>query len=87
MPGPTRLVLYGRRWCHLCHEMQAELEALQSRYRFELEVIDVDADSELEERLGELIPVLEHDGEELARYRLDADVFTARLSRKVSYSG
>ena len=78
-----KLILYGRAWCHLCHDMQAQLEALREAHGFDLEVVDVDADEALEERLGDLIPVLEHEGRELARYRLDTAAFTAWLSGQI----
>jgi hypothetical protein len=69
--GTLRLVLYSRAYCHLCHDMQAELESLRREFAFEVEVRDIDSDPGLEERFGELVPVLEHEGAELARYRLD----------------
>ena len=77
--GALRLTLYSRAYCHLCHDMQAALEALPEAAAFELEVLDVDADPELELRFNELVPVLMHGDQELARYRLDAAALTAYL--------
>ena len=65
------LTLYSRAYCHLCHEMQAQLEGLRREYRFELDILDVDADPLLEQRFNELVPVLMHGDAELSRYRLD----------------
>ena len=63
-----RLRLYGRSYCHLCEEMALALRALG----VEFEEIDVDQDSSLEERYGELVPVLtDGAGNELCHYRLD----------------
>jgi thiol-disulfide isomerase/thioredoxin len=49
--------LYGRGYCHLCDDMLAALEALQTDLqRFAVEVIDVDADPALVARFDELVP-------------------------------
>ena len=62
------LRLYGRRYCHLCEDMARELRALGVAF----EEIDVDQDPALEERYGELVPVLaDAAGNELCHYRLD----------------
>jgi hypothetical protein len=74
------MTLYSRAYCHLCHEMREQLEALRGELDFQLEVLDVDADAALEERYGELVPVLEHEGAELARHRLDAAAVRAYLA-------
>jgi thiol-disulfide isomerase/thioredoxin len=73
------LTVYGRTYCHLCDDMIAALVALQADHRFDLEVVDVDSDPELEARYGELVPVLVHAGRELCHYRLDAAAVTAHL--------
>jgi Glutaredoxin-like domain (DUF836) len=79
--GAARLVLYGRRYCHLCDEMLAALRSLDSGRTVSLEIVDVDADPALEARFGEHVPVL-MDGEvELSRHRLDAERVRAHLGR------
>lgn len=50
--------LYSRRGCHLCDEMLHGLLALQSGNRFDVEVIDIDADPELQREFTLRIPVL-----------------------------
>jgi hypothetical protein len=77
-----RLTLYSRGYCHLCHEMQAQLEALRGDFAFEIEVVDVDRDPVLEQRFGEDVPVLLHDGAELARHRMDGDAIRAYLRKQ-----
>ena len=59
--------------------MLASLEALRGELCFGLEVIDVDAEPELERRYNELVPVLMHGGRELARWRLDPAALRAYL--------
>ena len=67
--------LYSRSWCHLCDDLHAALLALQGPgERFEVAVLDVDADPALVERFDELVPVLFGDPArpELCHYFLDA---------------
>lgn len=77
--GPPRLVLYGRGYCHLCEDLAVALRGLGHAF---VEV-DVDADPALEERLGELVPVLMlESGDrtvEVCHYFLDADRLDACL--------
>jgi hypothetical protein len=63
------LVLYSRRYCHLCEEMLAALRALDAT--LSPEILDVDADPALEARFGEDVPVLMLGDVELSRHRLD----------------
>jgi hypothetical protein len=67
-----RLTLLGRAWCHLCDDMRNALAPLAAKQPFELEVVDIDGDPELERRYGEDIPVLLGGETELCRHRLDA---------------
>lgn len=71
-----RLKLFSRDYCHLCHDMLAALKALRGEPgvpHFEIEVLDVDADPELEVKYDELVPVLaDEQGQELCHYFLDA---------------
>jgi hypothetical protein len=67
-----QLVVYSRPWCHLCDDMITELRALPLAGDFELQVIDVESDPQLEERYGLDIPVLMADRVELCRHRLNA---------------
>jgi thiol-disulfide isomerase/thioredoxin len=66
--------LYSRSYCHLCEDMlQALLGLQQPGERFEVQVVDVDADPALVARFDELVPVLYGDpgGAELCHYFLD----------------
>lgn len=75
------LTVYGREYCHLCHDMVVALEALQPIHGFRLEVVEVDEDEALEARYGEWVPVLVADGEQLCHYRLDAAALAAYFAR------
>jgi len=52
--------------------MLVALEELLGEFSFTVQVLDVDADRGLEEKYGELVPVLELEGKELCHYFLDA---------------
>ncbi|WP_432260398.1 glutaredoxin family protein [Cupriavidus sp. TMH.W2] len=52
------LTLYGRAYCHLCEDLKVALEPLRRDFSFTLHEVDVDADAGLEDRFGELVPVL-----------------------------
>ncbi|MDQ1919117.1 glutaredoxin family protein [Massilia pseudoviolaceinigra] len=78
-----RFTLYSRSYCHLCDDLLAALNALQTEtVRFAVEVIDVDADPALVERFDELVPVLFGDpaGPELCHYFLDEAAVRAYLA-------
>lgn len=51
--------------------MLATLEALRGEFSFDVEVVDVDADAELERKFNEWVPVLTAEGQELCHYFLD----------------
>lgn len=80
MSEPITLTLYGRGYCHLCHDMEVALESLQREFGFRLDPVDVDEFPEIEERLGELVPVLMAGERELCHYFLDEAAVRAYLS-------
>lgn len=79
--GEVVLTVFGREYCHLCHEMTAALEALRSVYPFTLELVDVDEDMDLEQRYGHLVPVLVGEGEEICHYHLDPAALDAYFGK------
>lgn len=68
------LTLYGRQLCHLCYEMERELQPYRARYGFELVVVDIDSSADLVGAYGQIIPVLMAGDKELCHYRLERDV-------------
>ena len=76
--------MFSRNYCHLCHDMLAALEVLRSEPgvpRFDIDVVDVDADPVLEAKYNELVPVLvDGEGRELCHYFLDAPKVREHLS-------
>jgi len=75
------LTLYGKPGCHLCEEARAAVEEARSGRAVDLVEVDITLDPELHRRLGERIPVLELDGEELFELFVDAAVLEQRLDR------
>ena len=71
MPSVT---VYSRQGCHLCDEALA----LLGRYGLSPQVVDIDADPALRERYTECVPVVEIDGQERFRGRVN-EVLLRRL--------
>ena len=68
-----RLTLVHRQDCELCDQMVAELAALGRRAALPpVDVVDVDADPDLQRRHGLEVPVLLLEGTVVCRQRLDA---------------
>jgi glutaredoxin len=71
-----RLKLYARAYCHLCEDMARVLRSLG----VEFDEYDVDSDPGLENRFGELVPVLTRaDGTEICHYHLDEQALAQAL--------
>lgn len=69
-----RVTIYTRRGCHLCEEA----EALVIRHGLRPKLVDIDADPALRERYNECVPVVEIDGKERFRGRVN-EVLLKRL--------
>ena len=68
-----RLTVVHRQDCELCDQMVAELAALGRRQPLPpLDLVDVDANPDLQRRHGLEVPVLLLDGTVVCRHRLDA---------------
>ena len=72
----AEVVLYTRKGCHLCEEAEALLVSHGLRPR----LVDIDADPLLRERYNECVPVVEIDGRERFRGRVN-EVLLRRLMR------
>jgi len=72
----TNVVLYTRAGCHLCEEALAVLE----RHGLTVRTVDVDLDSQLVASYGTCVPVVEIDGRERFRGRVDERLLRRLLS-------
>jgi len=81
MPDSVRLIIYGRKDCHLCFDMIAALNELQTRFCFRAELVDVDSNVELLAQFGERVPVLIAGGEEICHFHLDPIALDAYFAK------
>ncbi len=77
-----RLTLFGRKDCHLCHQMRAVVDAVVRAVPAVVEEIDVDTDPALVARYGDEVPVLLVNGVRVAAGRVDPAALRARLARE-----
>jgi len=78
----TKVVLYAAAGCHLCERARSTVDALREQLEFELEVVEIDRDPNLEAQYRELIPVVEIDGEQAFKYFVPQDALRRRLERE-----
>jgi hypothetical protein len=79
MRESAKLILYVRKDCHLCSEMISDLNKLQAKLCFYLQLVDVDSSSNLVEKYGEFVPVLMGKNEEICHFHLDFKALDAYL--------
>jgi glutaredoxin len=75
-----KVTLYTKSDCGLCHEAEATLQRLRGKIRFDLEIVDIEADPAAYARYWDRIPVVAVDGEEVASAPLDEQRLKAALS-------
>ena len=75
------LKLLSRPGCHLCEEMQAEVDRLLSADPHEWEIVNVDSDDEIARRWSDTIPVLFVNGRLFAKVRIPKLAARLRLLR------
>jgi glutaredoxin len=76
------LVLYSKRGCELCREMEELLASELSAVGARLERIEIDGDPELETRFGIEVPVLFVNGRKAFKYRVGRHELRKRLARE-----
>ena len=81
MRESAELILYVRKDCHLCSEMVSDLNKLQAKLCFYLEVVVVDSSLSLVEKHCEFVPVLMGKNEEICHFHLDPKALDAYLAK------
>ena len=77
-----KLKFYYRQECHLCEDMLEHIRSYISEYQIELEMIDIDSDSQACEKYSLLIPVLtDHLDQEICHYFFDKIRFEQFLNK------
>ena len=75
-----KVVVYHAPGCHLCRRALEVVESVSREIPFELELVDISGDPELEARYRELLPVVEIDGERAFTYHVTRDALCARVA-------
>jgi len=78
---PLRLLLYTSAGCCLCDTLHAQLDGLRAEIPFELEVVDITGDPELEAEYRAELPVLRVNGRKAVKYRISTPALRQRLQR------
>jgi len=78
------LVLYTRRDCELCREMEAVIGEIVPRFQARLERVEIDGNADLEGRFGLEVPVLFVNGRKAFKYRCTSRELRKRLEREGS---
>ena len=74
------VTLYTRTGCHLCDDAHA----LLVRHGLRARLVDIDSDSELRERYNDCVPVVEIDGRERFRGRVNEVLLKRILARRAT---
>ena len=71
----TQVTIYSRQNCHLCEVAKEVVESARNEVKFELEVIFIDGDVELEKLYGEEVPVTMINGRRHDYFKVDRNRF------------
>jgi glutaredoxin len=77
------LILYTRRDCELCREMEEVIDAELPRFEARLERVEIDARPELEALYGQEVPVLFVNRRKAFKFRCTPRELRKRLLREV----
>jgi glutaredoxin len=74
------VTVYHAADCGLCARALEVVRGVQDELGFDLELVDIEGDPELESRYRESLPVVEIDGQRVFTYFVDAEALQRRLS-------
>ncbi len=75
------VTVYSRHGCHLCEDAVKTLEGMREELAFEIEIIYIDGNSELEKLYGNEVPVIHINGQHHDFYRIDSERFRTSLEK------
>jgi glutaredoxin len=78
----AKVVIFSRQNCHLCHEAEKIVREVLSEISFDLEVINIDGNTELESLYGEEVPVTMINGAKHDYFRVDKKRFSEAVLRQ-----
>lgn len=79
-PGEPRVLLIGRRGCHLCDEARDVVRRVTAELGTSFTEVDVDTDDELRAAYSDQVPVVLVDGRQHDFWRVDERRLRAALS-------
>jgi glutaredoxin len=71
----TKVTIYSRQNCHLCVVAKEVVESARNEAEFELEILFIDGDAELEKFYGEEVPVTMINGRRHDYFKVDRNRF------------
>ncbi|CAB4787163.1 unannotated protein [freshwater metagenome] len=75
------ITIYSRRGCHLCEVAESTLTQMKQELDFDVDVVLIDGDQELEKLYGHEVPVIHIDGEHHDFYKVDPERFKSSLEK------
>ena len=78
----AKVVIFSRQNCHLCHEAEKIVREVLSEISFDLEVVHIDGNAELESLYGEEVPVTMINGAKHDYFRVDKKRFSEAVLRQ-----
>ena len=76
------LILYTRRDCELCREMEIVIDEVLPPFQAQIIRVEIDGDADLEQRFGIEVPVLFVNGRKAFKYRCTSRELRIRLARE-----
>jgi len=81
MSKEVSVEIYSRPDCHLCDTAKEVIERVRETYAFDLRVININTDPELERKYGEEIPVVVINGRKAFKFFVDENKFEDQVKR------
>jgi glutaredoxin len=78
----AKVIIFSRQNCHLCHEAEKIVREVLLEISFDLEVINIDGNAELESLYGEEVPVTMINGAKHDYFRVDKKRFSEAILRQ-----
>jgi len=78
----AKVIIFSRQNCHLCHEAEKIVREVLLEISFDLEVINIDGNTELESLYGEEVPVTMINGAKHDYFRVEKKRFSEAVLRQ-----
>jgi glutaredoxin len=78
----AKVIIFSRQNCHLCHEAEKIVREVLLEISFDLEVINIEGNAELESLYGEEVPVTMINGAKHDYFRVDKKRFSEAVLRQ-----